>query len=256
MRPGPSVQPEPSVLPGSSVLPGPRVQLPGQGVEQQQPGRPAAEPQVQIQEGGSDQRVQGGQEGGGSTEEWLLRLKCHKCQYETNTQNELVYHIESKHQQPIIKCDICSHTVTNCEMLVTHLVDRHTGPQRERNTLDNGRWKCFYCGENVSGNETRDNHRCREHPNEYVHTQRRRQRKSQVPCNQGETCRFHRAGRCLFSYAQSVETPSQTQITDQSTGRVMWCSFQDKCDRRQTCRYKHLDEDRDFLMNIVGRVEM
>ena len=156
----------------------------------------------------------------------------------------------------LIWCPDSSVTLQNSEALVNHLVENHTGPRRERNTLDNGRWKCHFCGENISGNESRDGHTCEQHPFETVQHQRRRHKKSQVPCNQGEQCRFHRVGRCLFSHAQSVEPSPEIQAPERSTRRVMWCTFQDKCDRRQTCQFKHLDEDRDFLQNMLRRVGM
>ena len=191
-----------------------------------------------------------------NTDIWLPRLKCKTCPYETNTQNELVYHIETTHLVPGFKCDMCSMTLINSEALVIHLVENHTGPRRERNTLDNGRWKCHFCGENISGDESRNGHTltCEQYPYETVQHQRRRHKKSQVPCNKGEQCRFHRVGRCLFSHAQSVEPAPEIQAPERSTRRVMWCTFQDKCDRRQTCQFKHLDEDRDFLQNMLRRV--
>ena len=48
--------------------------------------------------------------------------------------------------------------------------------------------------------------------------------------------------------------PQRSKTPERSTRRVMWCTFQDKCDRRQTCQFKHLDEDRNFLQNMLGRV--
>ena len=187
----------------------------------------------------------------------IPRLKCHECPYETNSQNELIYHIENNHQQSMIKCEICGQTFKNSEMLVSHIVKSHTGPQRERNVLSNGRWKCYFCGDNFTGNENRDNHRCRKHPYQTVQNNRRKQRISQVPCIHGGQCRFHKAGRCLLSNAPSVQVLPQAEAQNATTGKKdMWCAFRDKCDRRQSCAYKHLDEDRDFLQSMLRRVEM
>jgi hypothetical protein len=48
-----------------------------------------------------------------------------------------------------------------------------------------------------------------------------------------------------------VEINSYAQENTRDTRKKnMWCAFQDKCTRRQTCQYKHMDEERDFVQNL------
>ena len=113
----------------------PQQQVAGQG----QPGLSAAAHQTPVQ--------------------WLPRLKCNFCGYETNNQNELLYHVESKHRLPKFKCDKCPQTFGNSEALVLHIVQAHTSnQQRERNILTNGRWTCSFFSQEFSGDQARDNH--------------------------------------------------------------------------------------------------
>ena len=73
--------------------------------------------------------VQGGQ-GGGSPTAWLPRLQCEQCAYQTNSQNELVYHMETRHKKANIQCDNCPNTFESSETLVSHIVRTHTKHQR------------------------------------------------------------------------------------------------------------------------------
>ena len=193
--------------------------------------------------------------------EWLPRLKCNKCSYETNNQIELIYHVEKNHQQPNLKCDECPQSFRNGEALVLHIVQAHTG-QRERNLLNNGVWTCSFCGQVFSGNQARDNHTCGHHPAQLpslgpAQQQQGTRDSSQEDCNRGPQCRFLWLGTCHFRHADNVENVGQPHVSRRNTGRKdMWCSFQDKCKRRQTCVYKHLEDERDFLQTILRRTEM
>ena len=189
--------------------------------------------------------------------EWLPRLHCQKCTYYTNTQNELVHHMETRHQQPSIKCDKCPRTFMNSESLVSHIVQQHTqNQQRQRNTIDNGVWKCFFCNITFKGKEERDNHICGEQPFQTEQEQIYRRNKSHEKCKRGPQCHFLKLGKCHFSHAHDVETYSQPQGHQRSTTKKnMWCAYQDKCSKRQTCLYKHIDEERDFVQNIFRVME-
>ena len=197
------------------------------------------------------------------TVQWLPRLKCNFCRYETNNQNELVYHIESKHQQPKLKCDNCPQSFENSEALVCHIVQAHTrNQQRERNILSNGRWTCSFCSQEFSGDQARDNHMCGHHPVQLptlgpAQQQRGGRDRSQEDCTRGPQCRFLQRGNCHFRHAQNVENLIPAQVTTRSTGRRdMWCAYQDKCNRKETCGYKHLENERDFLQSILRRTLM
>ena len=185
--------------------------------------------------------------------EWLPRFHCQKCNYFTNNQIELVYHIEIIHQQPGIKCDKCSQTFINSEALVSHIVQQHTQNQQpQKNTLDNGVWKCYFCNITFRGYEDRDSHICSKQPYQTVQQQRYRRNKSQEGCTRGPECHFLKLGKCHFSHANDVETISQPQAAQRSTSKKnMWCAIQDKCSKRQTCLYKHMDDERDFVQNLL-----
>ena len=73
----------------------------------------------------------GGQRGDATTE-GLPRLQCEQCEYQTNTQNELVYHVETMHKQVRIQCDNCPNTFDSSETLVSHIVRTHTKHQRSK----------------------------------------------------------------------------------------------------------------------------
>ena len=196
--------------------------------------------------------------------QWLPRLKCQKCEYETNTQNELVYHIEERHSEPIFRCDNCPQHLRSNEELVNHIVQMHTSQghridtnvPRVRNTIDNGIWDCKLCGKNTRSNYERDTHVCQEHPFQTISQQNRRRTKSQTPCTRGHQCHHYRLGKCHFSHAQTVERPVQAQDNTRNMRRNdMWCSYQDKCNRRQTCVYKHMDRETDFIQNILRQAQ-
>ena len=183
------------------------------------------------------------------------RFKCTKCSFESSTQNELIYHMDTNHQPPMMKCVKCPQSFEHSEALVAHLVQSHTEynqQERPRNTLDNGMWNCSFCGEKFTGNEARDRHRCNSQPASPVTQQVRNINKSQEPCRRGVNCHFHKVGSCWFSYVINVENTGQSQVTSPRTGRRdMWCAFQDKCTKRPTCVYKHMDEQRDFVQNLI-----
>ena len=210
------------------------VQLQGGGVHQQ-------EGELRHQGGGVQQQGQQRSDitpfSNQSDNQWLPRLKCNKCNYEMNTQTELLYHIETKHQSPILKCDKCPQSFENSDALVNHLVQNHTRFQQERprNTLDNGLWDCSFCGQKFNGNDARDTHVCNAHPNVPAQPHN----KSHELCKRGASCFYYKTGRCWFTHVQNVEHQAQSQGTSTSTGRKnMWCAFQDKCSKRQTCVYK------------------
>ena len=262
---GPSTQQQPS---GPSI----QQQQSGPIIQQQQSG-PST---LQQQSGPSIQQnitVQGPpghpRAAHQSPVEWLPRLKCHCCQYVTNTQNELVYHIETQHQQPTLKCDNCPQSFRDSETLVTHIVKEHTSYHHGRSNVNSGvnslisaqvnclDWKCSFCGKVFQGKDSRDNHICNETPFNTVQRHNRRVHNSQAECKRGVHCRYLKEGRCWYQHAQGVERPVETQETSRSTRRgSMWCAYQDKCDRRQTCAFKHMDEETVFLQNILRRSEM
>ena len=182
----------------------------------------------------------------------LPTLKCQNCDYITNTQQEMLYHIETQHQQNNIKCDNCPQSFLTSEALVSHIAQAHTGNQhRQRNTLDNGVWTCSFCGVITKGNDARNRHVCSEHRFQTVQQQERRQNRSHKVCKRGEQCHLYGLGKCWYFHAQSVQRNSNAEGPRRSTEkRNMWCAYQDRCNRKQTCTYKHMEEERDFLKEM------
>ena len=118
-------------------------------------------------------------------------------------------------------------------------------------------WKCSFCGKGFEGKEVRDNHSCNENPFRTVQHQNSRVYNSQEECKRGVHCWYLKEGRCWYKHAQGVERPAQTQETNRSTRRAnMWCAYQDKCSRRETCTFKHMDQEMDFVQNLIRRSEM
>ena len=181
-------------------------------------------------------------------------MKCQKCSYVTNTQNELVYHMDNTHKQICFKCDSCPETFMSSEALVMHIAQKHTRFQNKEisktsiiesqiNCLD---WSCSFCGEKIQGKEVRDNHICQEHPF------RLGKNKTKEECRRGAGCHHWRAGTCWFAHVQDVEKHSGAEGSTRSTRRSdMWCSYQDKCDRRQLCEFRHIDEEKVFIENVL-----
>ena len=229
--------------------------------------------QQQRVQGGQQKQVQGGQRrhhqqqkrqggpvwAGGSQathladEDMLPRLTCTKCKYVMNTQNKLVYHMENSHNHASFKCDNCPQMFVTSEALVTHITKEHTRYQQQErrnmhliesqiNCID---WSCSFCGEKLKGKELRDKHMCHEHPAQLNKNNRIEE------CRRGPNCHHWRAGTCWFAHAQNVETPVKAQVPRRNTRRSnIWCSFQDKCDRRQSCSFRHIDEEKDFIQKV------
>ena len=191
--------------------------------------------------------------------EWLPRLICPKCDYEMNTQTEFLHHIETEHQLPTLKCDNCPQVFKNSEDLVGHMVHMHTsinaGARSHTRSLIEAQinahiWRCSFCGKQIEGKEARHSHMCNEQ-------ERNRMRKSQEDCTRGPNCRFLKAGKCWYKHAQIVGRSNQSSNITRNTGRRnMWCAFQDRCTRRETCAFKHMDEERDFLQQVLRRAQL
>ena len=105
--------------------------LGGEGGHEEQGGHRGQEgPRGPVGQGGSG--VQGGLggQGGESQTAWLPRLQCEQCAYQTNSQNELVDHMETRHPQANIQCDNCPNTFESSQTLVRHIVRTHTKHRR------------------------------------------------------------------------------------------------------------------------------
>ena len=87
--------------------------------------------------------------------EWLPKLKCQHCVFETIIQHEFVNHIETIHQQPNFKCEYCDTYFSNNQTLLSHSIEIHTNyPQQEVKP------NCSTCGTLFRGKDAMDSHMC------------------------------------------------------------------------------------------------
>ena len=187
-----------------------------------------------------------------------------------NTQTELVYHIETNHIHHSIKCDNCPLIFLTNEALVNNIVKEHTRNNvQQRNTLSNGVWTCAFCKVVFNGKEARDNHVCSEHSFQSVRQQESRRNIRTESCKRGDQCHFHKYGKCWYFHAQNVVRNSsatgnnsntrsrnmtrQGQMERGNNRPTIYCQFQEGCQRRESCKFKHIDQD--FLSQQSQRTD-
>ena len=164
------------------------------------------------------------------------RYKCLLCEMVTNSQMSLLNHMRQKHQTSTAvngnKCDVCSVNFQSRENLIKHIADNHV----QNNNIIN-RHICARCNVEVHGDETRDNHMCRNpqyqcsgckvklfskeayynhicplHPNKSVDQQVRELNRSYTLCRWGDSCTRFSRGMCGYKHTISmVSTPQQAQ---------------------------------------------
>ena len=144
------------------------------GVKQTQQGR-------WEQVGGNQpHRGQGGQQQQ-ETSQWIQRLKCQSCAYETNTQNELEFRNESMHHELIARhwCYRC-----NIEVNWDKTVEKHICRMPNYDPEN----KCNFCKVDLFSSVDKQNHVCEEHPNKTVDQQRKEIKRKNTECTHGVHC--------------------------------------------------------------------
>ena len=135
--------------------------------------------------------------------------KCPKCPKITNNQVSLVNHINTMHMVKMEKCDSCGLEYQSREELVKHIVDNHTqqGTQiiqrhvckvcnvevHGNNSRDNHicrqpQWHCDWCKEQFYSSEARKNHICVKHRFKTVGEQLTARKRSNIECRNGTEC--------------------------------------------------------------------
>jgi hypothetical protein len=120
------------------------------------------------------------------------------------------------------KCNTCGEKFDEKSNLIDHQVTKHC--------------ICSYCKLDFNNINDKDNHICNMHPNKTVYEQRRALRRKSTDCTSGQQCLHHKRGRCLFRHSPNENNFPQTR-------QSIWCRYQDRCDRRRTCPYRHYDSE-------------
>ena len=224
-----------------------------------------------------------------------IELHCPKCDFKSNKQSKLVKHIKHAHDpKPKHQCDTCEKTFERTNDLVNHLIKEHVSVNtRDRQTvLDEGmtagnvnrtristeNWNCHFCGSKDMTTKQRDNHICRNHPYKTTQQQKKQIKRKSVECIWGTWCTWYEIGKCWYKHdsnsltwteegreqeSRISQTFNNKTLHEQATGgRIYsskWCAYQDKCDRREICTFKHFEditcdnEEEDFMVEMVKR---
>ena len=186
---------------------------------------------------------------------------CDQCDESPASRSELMNHIVEKHSGQVtetvnkkVKCGKCTKKFTNENEMKKHKCAMH--PLHSQ-------WTCSFCNMVFKGVEARDNHICFKHPYQSVEVQRKRVYKNTTDCKWGSGCRHLARNTCWFRHAVVVkDTPQVVQVEEHQEGgpgeqeqgwqapsrrrqggraETRYCSYQENCDRRDTCRYKHIE---------------
>ena len=148
-------------------------------------------------------------------------------------------------------------------------------------------WNCHFCGSKDMTTKQRDDHICKYHPYKSMQQQKKQIQRKSVECIWGPWCTWYEVGKCWYKHdsnsltwteegrrlnREQGSTRSQTQTQTQTQNRPVdeharsgqgfrskWCAYQDKCDRRDRCKFRHFEditcdnEEEDFLVEMVKR---
>ena len=198
-------------------------------------------------------------------------------------------HIKHKHDpKPKHQCDTCGKIFDKTHDLVNHLIKEHTRAQQIDIVVDEGRkaenvnrtrispesWNCHFCGSKDMTTKQRDDHICQNHPYKTTHQQKKQIQRKSVECIWGPWCTWYEVGKCWYKHDSNSLTwteegrrPNREQESTRSHGqatggqryRSKWCAYQDKCDRRDKCEFRHFEdincdnEEEDFMLEMVKR---
>jgi hypothetical protein len=180
-----------------------------------------------------------------------------------------------------MSCDVCEKYFDKKEALVNHITKVHTkvviseSPQTSRSSevIQNyDTWNCYFCGKTGFNTEQRDKHICPKHIYLSVAQQKKLQKRKYEECIWGPYCDFNKSGKCWFSHTSSL-TPASWVWGKQSNNdnyketinsyqipqnKMLWCTFQDRCTRKESCQYKHIEDvsgtkDEGFLIDLIQR---
>ena len=170
-------------------------------------------------------------------DQWLPRIKCQHCQYETNSDNELEFHVESMHQQINASqwCYRCNVEVNQYSTNGRHMCRMPN--YDDQNT-------CNFCKIELIGIEAKKNHICEHHQFKTVSYQKREKRRLETECKNGAGCWRAAFNKCWFKHSQQVNMlPHREQRTRVEAKPQLYCMYQDRCFKgKEICRFIHFNQ--------------
>ena len=179
---------------------------------------------------------------------------CDQCDESPSSRTELMNHIVEEHSSPVeviekVKCSRCVMEFTSSAEMKKHKCSMHPL---------HAKWTCSFCKLEFKGNDARDKHVCFKHPFQSVEVQRKRIYRATTECKWGSNCRRMARNTCWFKHSEEESSPPQEvqveelqeeeeqgwQVQSRRQGgrnETRYCSFQENCNRRDTCRFKHID---------------
>ena len=158
-----------------------------------------------------------------TTEVSRAELKCDHCDYGTNNQGQFIIHMTNHISTNQYKCKTCGEQFKEKCNLINHQVTTHC--------------ICSFCNSHFNNINEKDKHICNMHPNKTVHEQRRALRRKSTDCTAGQQCEHYRRGRCLFRHSPNEMIYPQGGQSQRR--QEIWCKYQERCDRRHSCPYRH-----------------
>ena len=158
-----------------------------------------------------------------TTEVSAAELKCHHCEYKTPNQDHFISHVSNHSNSTNYSCKTCKEQFNEKSRLINHQVTHHC--------------TCSYCKSSFDTFEQIEKHICSMHAFMTIPEQRRRLRRMNTECTSGQFCEHYKKGRCWFKHSLVINHSQQEGQENQR-----WCKYQGRCDRRQTCSFRHYDE--------------
>ena len=193
---------------------------------------------------------------------------CNQCDESPTSRSELMNHIVEKHSDPVkvVKCEKCIAEFTNENEIREHKCSMDPKVSQ---------WTCHFCKLVFKGVEARDKHVCFKHPYQSVEFQRRRVYRNTTECKWGSGCHRVASNTCWFKHPKVANPqPQEVQVEEHQEGGqeeqeeqeqgwqvpsrrrqrgravTRYCSYQENCDRRDTCKYKHI-ESLDYMSSTI-----
>lgn len=218
------------------------------------------------------------------------KLPCQMCDYKANNQSNLIDHIKKEHDpKPKYQCDLCGTRVNQTEELVDHLIKEHTkvgkrGDEVKQTGItkpaqrNQELWNCYFCGLKDLNKVQRDDHICYKHPFKTTLQQKKQIQRKSIECMWGQWCTWFIEGKCWYkhdpnSLTWTEEGRSAQRVQESTNGHnqnkgdehfqggrrnnLKWCAYQDKCDRKEWCNFRHFEditgenEEEVFLVEMV-----
>ena len=172
-------------------------------------------------------------------------IKCPRCNNIVHGQNELITHINQVHKPTSQnKCKNCNKDFESREDLAKHIDNYHT--KRIQRTIEKPQWTCHFCKVQLYSQDAKENHICVNHHFKSVEQQTRELQRKNTECRWGASCSRWPQDRCWFNHSRQMNTTPQI-VQPPSYSRQerpqLYCKFQERCTRKESCNFKHFNQD-------------